>query len=439
MAILEQHLFDLTTELQSITGKNDKIAFIEKHKDDTDFLKYLSILLNKLIVFGIQTKKLDKALKERVDTTPHSVLNLFDVFNYLEQNNTGKDSDVAVVVEYLMFLPPHLRDWASASITKTFKMGVTEKSVNKALGYNLIVEFKIQRGKSYADEKNKVKNEDKLISEKFNGIRGICEVTNSIPVFKSRQNQIIEGLKDLIADMTGVQDGIYEGELIIKDRHKYKLRDVLQKTIEIVNSDDEDKKVDWILFDALTHEEFAEPETSRGYFQRKQELIEQQIETANIHIAPTLYIGKDDKVIYDLLDTIVARGGEGLMANLDRPYKKDKTNHILKVKKKYTSDLRIVGFEEGKSTGKHKGTLGAFLLEYKGNIVKCGVMPDAVRHDVWANQDKYLGKIVEISHEQETGNQKNDLLSLEYPVFEMMRWDKDEVSYAHEGNSNKTE
>jgi len=430
----EHILYELCMELQSISGTKDKEAFIKKHKDNADFLLYLQYLLDKLKVYGIQKKKLDKAIKI-ASPLEDLWINIFNMYEYLSKNNTGRDDDAYYVASYILKLPEYMQEWASASITKTLKLGVTAKSVNKALGYELVTEFNVQRGKSFEDEKHKFKDETKLASEKFNGFRGICEVVNGIPTFKSRQNQIIKGLIDLEHDMKGKPDGIYEGELIVKDRHLYKLRQVLQETVKIINSDMPDKKVDWMLFDYLTHEEFSNPSSSRTYFERKRNMITMSLETENIHIAPTLYVGKDDTVLYKMLDEIVSRGGEGLMINRDKPYQKDKTNHILKMKKKYTSDLRIIGFEEGKSTGKYKGTLGAFLLDYKGNIVKCGIMPDDVRHDVWNNQDKYLNTIIEIEHEQETANQNNDLVSLEYPIFIQFR-DKDEVSYAH-GDENE--
>mgnify|MGYP000856624832 CR=1 FL=1 len=427
--ITEQKLYELCTQLQSISGTKDKEAFIKKHKDNTDFLLYLQYLLDKLKVYGIQKRKLDKAIKN-ASPLKNLRINILNMYEYLLENNTGKDDDAYYVASYILKLPEYMQEWASASITKTLKLGVTAKSVNKALGYELITEFTIQRGKTFEDEKHRLKDEMLLASEKFNGLRGICKVVNGKPIFKTRQNQIIEGLLDLEKNMLGAEDGVYEGEIIVKERHKYKLRQVLQETIKIVNSDMPDKKVDWMLFDHLTHEEFSNPSSSRTYFERKRNMIAMGLETENVHIAPTLYVGKNHDVLYKMLDEIVSRGGEGLMINRDKPYQKDKTNHILKMKKKYTSDLRIVGFEEGKSTGKYKGTLGAFLLEYKGNIVKCGVMPDDIRNDVWNNQDKYLGKIVEIEHEQESCNQNNDLLSLEYPVFVVFR-DKDEVSYTH--------
>jgi len=431
MTITTEHtLYSLCMELQSISGTKDKEAFIKKHADNKQFLLYLQYLLDKLKVYGIQKKKLDKAIKN-ASPLKNLRVNILNMYEYLLENNTGKDDDAYYVASYILKLPEYMQEWASTSITKTLKLGVTAKSVNKALGYELITEFAIQRGKTFEDEKHKIEDEMLVVSEKFNGLRGICEIVNGTPIFKTRQNQIIKGLLDLEADMKGKPDGIYEGELIVKNRHLYKLRQVLQETIKIVNSDIPDKKVDWMLFDHLKHEEFSNPSSSRTYFERKRNMIAMSLETENVHIAPTLYVGKSHDVLYKMLDEIVSRGGEGLMINRDKPYQKDKTNHILKMKKKYTSDLRIIGFEEGKSTGKYKGTLGAFLLEYKGNVVKCGVMPDDIRNEVWNNQEKYLGKLVEIEHEQETTNQVNDLVSLEYPVFLQFRFDKDEHSYAH--------
>lgn len=437
--MVEQKLYELCTELQSISGKNDKIAFI-KNNQDQDFLKFLGVLLNKLVVFGIQTKKLNKALNlvDSSDYNPISdnIITIFDLFNYLEQNNTGADEDSLIAAAYIHNLPEHLQAWASASITKTLKLGVTAKSVNKALGYNLIVEFQVQRGKSYSDEGHKFKNEDKIITEKYDGFRGICVVTNGIPLFKSRQNKPFNGLPDsgltdLVTAMTGKPNGYYEGELIVKDRHLYDGRQVLQETKKILGSDEPNKKLDWILFDYVTHAEFAEPETSRRYFQRKEDMYNMELENKDIQIAKTIYKGKDDGIIYKILDEVVKRGGEGLMANLDRPYKKDKTNHILKIKKKYTSDLRIIGFEAGKSTGKHANTLGAFVLEYKGNTVNCGIMSDDVRDKVWNNQAEYLGKIIEVEHEAESWAENSDVPSISYPVFVAFRPDKTEPSYAH--------
>ena len=52
-----------------------------------------------------------------------------------------------------------------------------------------------------------------------------------------------------------------------------------------------------------------------------------------------------------------------------------------------------------------------------------------MRDEVWNNKDKYLNKIAEIQYFEETSNQKDDKLSLRFPVFKDWRFDKDEESY----------
>jgi DNA ligase-1 len=119
------------------------------------------------------------------------------------------------------------------------------------------------------------------------------------------------------------------------------------------------------------------------------------------------------------------------MLNLDTTYKNKKNSGILKVKPLYTSDLRVIGFKLGKPQGKYSQTLGTITVDYKGYELGISGMPDDVREEVWNNQEKYLGKILEVEHQQETTNKQGGL-SLEYAQFERWRFDKDEPSYAHE-------
>lgn len=67
---------------------------------------------------------------------------------------------------------------------------------------------------------------------------------------------------------------------------------------------------------------------------------------------------------------MVREDKEGLMVNFDVPYKRKRHNGILKVKRFYTMDLHILRCEEG--SGRLAGTLGAFVLDYKGNEVNVG-------------------------------------------------------------------
>lgn len=425
---MEDYIYDFVTRLQSINGRNDKESFIKKYKDDETIEKYLKLTLDPMKVYGLQSKKLGKFLDKSYTDKPFS--NLFDCFGYLIENNTGRDEDARMVASYISSLDSKLHDFIIKSITKSIKLGVTPKTIDKVLGKELFGLFEVQRGKSYHDYQSKISNKVKSISEKRNGVRCITFVySNGTILNMSRQNQEITGLNLIKASMKQLPSGVYEGELVVKDSHKYKLREVLQKTIKIVNSDLEDKVVNYEIFDYLTFDEFESKVKSRKFLERRDTNPVNNLESEHIFMIPELYRGKDEDIIFKLLDEVVDNGGEGLMCNLDESYKKGKTNAILKIKKKYTSDLKITGFEEGK--GKYKGKLGAFELDYKGFKLNCSGMSDEIRQEVWNNKDKYLGVIIEVEHEQETENEKGGL-SLEYPNFVDFRFDKDEVSYAHE-------
>ena len=112
---------------------------------------------------------------------------------------------------------------------------------------------------------------------------------------------------------------------------------------------------------------------------------------------------------------------------IHKPYEFKRSKVLQKLKVMSTCDLRVIGFEEG--DGKLKGTLGKIICNYKGFDLGVGSgFSEAMRDEVWNNQDKYLGKISEIQYFEETNNDEGGL-SLRFPVFKQWRFDKEEESY----------
>lgn len=422
-----KEIYEFTTRIQSLTGRMEKSEYLYTFKNNDVIKTYLKYVLDPMTVYGIKEKKLDKYLGKTENIIPFQ--NLFDCFEYLKDNNTGKDVDIKLVASYIDSEEETYHDLIIKSITKSIKLGVTPKTVDETFGEYLFGMFEVQRGKSFSDYAEKMKDKIKSVTEKRNGIRCITFINpDGSIVNKSRQNQTIDGLNDIKNDMKNLPVGVYEGELVVKNSERFKLRDVLQKTIEIVNSDSENKIVNYEIFDYLTFDEFFGNIKSRKFFERRDTNPVNNLNSENVFMIPELIRTSDNSIIYELLNKIVDNGREGLMVNFDVPYKRGKTNAILKVKKHYTSDLKIIGFEEGK--GKLKGTLGAFVVDYKGHTLNCGGIDDETRQKVWNNKEFYLGKIIEVKHEQESTNKKGGL-SVEYPSFNCFREDKNTPSYAH--------
>lgn len=415
----------IVAELQGVSGKLDKEAILRKYKDNKEFQQFLKYTLDKSLVYGVQDKKLNKALKKEYSNSHFD--NLFQLFEHLLENSTGNDRTVELVASFINNEPEDLRDFYIKAITKKLRMGI-DKTVAKVFP-DLIEQFEVMRAKSFHDYKDKLKGEFS-VSEKLNGIRCITTKKDGVIVNKTRQNKVIVGLNDINKEIIQLPDGVYEGELVVKNSEKYRLREVLQETMKIVNSDDENKVVDYWIFDYLSEDEFKAGKSTKKYFDRRDSNPVNSTNFDSVKAIPELYRGNDMNVIDSLLDELVdVRGREGLMYYQDKVYENKRTANILKVKKKYTSDLKVIGFIEG--NGKYKGKLGALVLDYKGYELGCSGMSDEQRLEIWNNQDKYLGVIAEVEHEQQSTNEKGGL-SVEYPAFIQWRFDKNEVNYAHE-------
>ena len=125
---------------------------------------------------------------------------------------------------------------------------------------------------------------------------------------------------------------------------------------------------------------------------------------------------------------MTAEDKEGLMLNKDVPYRRTRHKGILKVKRFYTMDLPIIRCEEG--TGRLVGTLGAFVLDYKGNEVKVGSgFTDEQRTSFWNNREDIVGTLCEVKYKEISQDKGTGLYSLQFPVFVGLRTDKTEVSY----------
>lgn len=126
------------------------------------------------------------------------------------------------------------------------------------------------------------------------------------------------------------------------------------------------------------------------------------------------------------LDTITAKGGEGIMLrDPDAKYQHKRTDALLKYKKLQSMDLRITGWNEGK--GKYEGAIGSFICENDEGTIKVNVagISDAVR---WSDPDWWIGKIIEVAYFDYSVSKTNDKISLRFPRMKKLRDDKNETS-----------
>lgn len=421
-----EKLYTACMELKSITGTKDKKAFLEAHRDDADFIALLKFLLNPRIVTGISKAKLNK----KVPAVRGFIGDIENLYTYLENNNTGRDSDIAMCQGFVSYHVEH-KDFLSSIITKTLKLGVDTKLCNTVYGSDFIYLHEVMQGSSR--EKLRLKNgETFYLTQKLNGVRGTYVDGEII----SRQGIAFTNLDHIIAELKKMENicgkpMVFDGELIRKNIDNLSDSENFRIGTGIINSDDTDKScIEFVLFDCLPLDEFREGKSKASFVKRRYILADlfYHQNWENIRAVPIQYISNDETTIDGFLERADELGWEGLMLNLDAPYECKRSTKLIKIKTFKYSDLRIVGYEEG--TGKYVGMLGSVIVEYKGGAVAIGSgLSDEQRVNYWKNPDELIGKIVQVKFKEETMDKKTGLKSLQFPIFQYLREEKTEPSY----------
>ena len=150
-------------KLQESSGKRLQ-EILEENKDNELLKKVLWFVYNPYIVTGLSSKKINKMVNTQIKYAPAKTIE--EVFEYLQEHNTGTDIDIAYVLEFIQGKSD--QEMYSQIFTKELKLGITSKTINKVFP-NLIPEFNVMLAEKYWDrmeelEKNKP---DIIISQKL--------------------------------------------------------------------------------------------------------------------------------------------------------------------------------------------------------------------------------------------------------------------------------
>lgn len=444
-----QILYDMFKELQNTSSTIEKQNLLKHYGNTELFKEILKFLLDNQIVTGVSKKKIDKKIKPTnlniglLEITAKSFEDIIkDLLNYVKEHNTGTDIDIAYVQFYINFSTEdeELRQFLKSIITKSLKLGVDVKTVNKVYGKDFIPVLNVMLGTSI--EKCKIPQGTWFaISQKLNGSR--CFYYKG--KLYTRQGKIYTGCEHIIKDIESLtsknrmfvepvyENYVFDGELILKD-NSLSDSEAFQKGVGIANSDKENKQeLKLVIFDMLNQKEFELGESVYQYKRRKEQLNDLRNlitdkNLSNIEVVPMFYEGTDQSKIWEWLDYAEQNDMEGIMINLDTPYECKRTKNLIKVKKFYTLDLKVIDAVEG--DGRLKETLGALVVEYKGNTVNVGSgFSDEQRKEFWENKDSIIGRVIEVKYKEITKNKDTGLESLQFPVFVSLREQGKEVSY----------
>lgn len=427
-----KEVIKLFKQIQNTNSLNDKKAIIVANKGNDLFKKCLAFLLDGNITTGIAEKKYD-SLEARCSDWKHNDISteFCELLDYIKTHNTGRDEDIIQVQGWCYELDDEIKEFTRGMITKKIKLGIDVKGVNKAIP-NLIPIWEVQQAYPLSDKNEPKDGEWFALSQKLNGnnngvLDGKCI---------SRQGKEFAGMEHIIVDINKLsfKNMFFNGELIRKNTDNLSDDANFQIGTGIINSDETDKTcIKFVIYEMLPKKEFLAGESKLTYKQRRKTYLDPLTEEIsslgleNIEVVPLVYEGTDKSKIQELLEKADNDGWEGLMLNKDTKWKNKRNNGILKVKSFLHADILCTDVVEG--DGKYKGTLGLIKCDYKGFELGVGSgFTDSQRDYYWNHRDEIVGKIVQIKYKGETKNKQGGL-SVQFPIFEIVREDKTEPSY----------
>lgn len=425
-----EEVIKIFKQIQGTGGKNDKRDIIAANSQNERFKKCLVFLLDSSIVTGISKAK----LKKKVDVQPRGFLASFEAcMNYLTENNTGKDMDIAYIQSFIRSQPEEYQEFYEQMITKSLRLGVDEKTVNKAIP-NLIRTFDVMLAQKYWDNIDFVKGKEFIVTQKLDGNRLVAIYEDDDVKFFTRQGKSVIGLEDIKRDIIReLKSGyVYDGEIILRNDNNLPSDELFRETMKVVRKDGLKKNLVFHVFDVVSNDGFFNGVDKVDCATRKEWLHNSIKNMEWIKEVPVLYKGYDTDMITELLDEQIALKHEGVMVNLaNAPYECKRSKQILKVKRMQIADVRCVAVIEGE--GANKGKLGAitFHFEHEGKVHTCNCGSGFSEEDrirFWNNPDDIVGKIVEVSYFEISTNQKDDSYSMRFPVYKCRRLDKTEIS-----------
>ena len=257
-------------QLRVTSGINDKISILCTNKDHILLSKVLYYTYDSRLKYGIQKKNLTSKTSQKGSMTFSDPFKMLDV---LAESNINNDLLASVKYYLCQNVPEDLQELIKMMILKDLKIKINATTINK-IWRGLIYEFSCQLGQPI--EKAKIKDGEKIyITKKLNGTRCIY-MNGTLYARSGKEINGFQNIKDEIKQL-GIIDMVLDGELVRINRgNRIDDEDNFRKSLSIINSkertDDEEDKIEYVLFDILTTSEFIKGKSTMIYSQRRKVL-----------------------------------------------------------------------------------------------------------------------------------------------------------------------
>jgi len=204
-------ILEIVNQIKNTSSRNEKESILARHKDNQLFKDILFFVFNPYILTGISKKKINKKL---ISPKEQSTLSIIEIMDYLKSHNSGRDTDIIVIQNFINSQPEEFRELYTQIVIKDLIIGITADTINKVYG-NVIPVFDVMLAKKFDEHKEKVKG-NFVITKKLDGNRIVVIKDNGIVKSFTRQGNQYEGLEDIESDIANLpyDNVVFDGELI---------------------------------------------------------------------------------------------------------------------------------------------------------------------------------------------------------------------------------
>ena len=134
-----------------------------------------------------------------------------------------------------------------------------------------------------------------------------------------------------------------------------------------------------------------------------------------------------EETFASLQEDVEKYGWEGLILRHDVSYEGKRTKNLLKVKKFFDAEYKVIGIENDTMTFSEKGkgqityeTMKSVLIKHKGQTVNVGSGWSREQRDLYyKSPEKIIGKTITVQYFEETTN-KQGTISLRFPTVKFV-------------------
>jgi DNA ligase-1 len=424
------YVWEMVRDLRATSSTKDKeyiiIDYCNHNTASANFAKnILRYTYHPLWQYNVTSDNLKK--KDHLVARKNEYKNFFDLLDDLKNRKiTGHDAIAAVN----SFIEHHsdYEELIHCIIDKDLKTRAGDKIINKAIKDH-IPEFSVALADKY--EPKLVDWEDGwYVSRKIDGARCVGIVDSSgDTTFYSRTGKIFDTLDVVRGGIKalGISNMVLDGELCLVDEDGNEDFQGVMK--ELRKKDHTIPNPSFKIFDMITIDEFysKKGEKNRPYSIRYANLcaVMQPNECACLTVLEQELIHSDEH-FQEWLKEAADNSWEGVMLRADEPYKGKRSKDLLKVKKFFDDEYKVMDIEMGPFryvlNGKeHEETmLSCVMIQHKGHTVRVGSgFTIDQRQDFYKYPNKILGNQITVQYFEETKNQDGGI-SLRFPTFKIL-------------------